>query len=491
MEQWTTIRYLHAQKKGVREIAREVGVSRQTVRRALAAESQPHYQRRPSATMKLEPYQETVRELYLSKHLIGTRILRELKAAGYEGGLSILYDYLRTLKGTALPEKATVRFETAPGQQGQFDWSPYTVSLGDELCQVTVYGMALGYSRRKHYTASLDERQSSIFEAIEESLWHFGGSPKQLLVDNARSFVVDASQEHFRWNAQFLELCGHYRIEPRACQPYRARTKGKIERPFSYLEEQFIKGNSWRSFEHFLEELARFEREDLDVRVHGTTHETPLERFAREKPSLTPLPEQRFVGVLTETRKVSFDCLVSFRANRYSVPAAYAGKMVWLRVSHGSRLVVFNGRREVLAEHTLRPGKGEIVMEPEHYKLLRQRQGTQGFPLLRAHFLERFPHDEAFLEGLVAQAHSSPAAPLREILALADLYPKDALRHAFQLAAEHNRYTHVFVRGLLEAGVQPTSSDELRGEKQQRPVLPESAVRADLRSYQQVLELAR
>ena len=490
MEQWTTIRYLQAQGMGIREIAREVGVSRQSVRRALAAESPPRYKRHPSRTTKLEPYRAMVRELSLGKHLIGTRILRELKAAGYDGGQSILYDYLRTLKGTALPEKATVRFETAPGQQGQFDWSPYTVSLGDELHQLTVYGMALGFSRRKHYAASLDERQASIFEAIEESLWHFGGAPKQLLIDNARAFVIDASKEHFRWNAQFLELCGHYRMEPRACQPYRARTKGKIERPFSYLEEQFIKGNRWRSFEHFMEELGRFEREDLDVRVHGTTHETPLERFARETACLTPLPATRFVGVQTETRKVSFDCLVSFRANRYSVPAAYAGKMVWLRVSQGCRLVVFNARREVLAEHELRPGKGEIVMVPEHYELLRQRQGARGYALLRAHFLERFPHDDAFLEGLVAQYHASPAAPLREILALADLYPADALRRAFRLAGEHNRYTHVFVRGLLESGAQPET--ELPAESPRpRPVLPESAVRADLRRYQQVLELAR
>lgn len=280
--------------------------------------------------------------------------------------------------------------------------------------------------------------------------------------------------------------------EPRACQPYRARTKGKIERPFAYLEEQFIKGNSWRSFGHFLEELARFEREDLDVRVHGTTHEAPLERFARETAFLTPLPATRFVGVQTETRKVSFDCLVSFRANRYSVPAAYAGKMVWLRVSQGCRLVVFNARREVLAEHELRPGKGEIVMQAEHYELLRQRQGARGFALLRAHFLERFPHDDAFLEGLVAQYHASPAAPLREILALSDLYPVVELRRAFRLAAGHNRYSHAFIRGLLEYGVQPEPQGELQGEKPRpRPALPESAVRTDLGRYQQVLELAR
>jgi len=493
MEQWTTIRYLQAQGKGIREIAREVGVSRQSVRRALAAESQPHYARAVSAGTLLETYVPLVRELYLSKHLIGTRILRELRAAGYEGGRTILYDYLRTLKAPRLAEKATVRFETAPGQQGQFDWSPYVVNLGDELQPVIVFAMVLGYSRRKHYSASLDERQASIYEAIEDAIWHFGGAPKQLLVDNARALVSNASPAHFRFNDQFLELCGHYRVEPRACEPYRARTKGKVERPFAYLEEQFIKGSSWRNLEHFLDELARFEREDLDVRVHGTTHQAPLERFAGELPHLTPLPPARFVGVQTETRKVSFDCLVSFRANRYSVPAAYAGKVVWLRVSRGRRLVVFSSRREVLAEHELRGGKGEIVMDPEHYALLRQRQGARGYALLSAHFLERFPHEQAFLDGLVAQYHTSPAGPLRELLGLADLYPAVELCRAFRLAAEHNRYSHVFVRGLLEHGVQPEPDSHAPPPQTQwgTTAVPESTVVADLGRYQQVLELAR
>ncbi len=100
----------------------------------------------------------------------------------------------------------------------------------------------------------------------------------------ARALVINANPTHFRWNPQFLELCGHYRIQPRACQPYRARTKGKVERPSFYLEQQFIKGTTFSNLPHFLEELGRFEREDVDLRVHGTTHARPIDRFTQEQP---------------------------------------------------------------------------------------------------------------------------------------------------------------------------------------------------------------
>src|SRR5205823_380523 len=172
---------------------------------------------------------------------------------------------------------------------------------------------------------------------------------------NAKAFVLDPNPAHFRWNPQFLELCGHYRLKPRACRPYRARTKGKVERPFFYLEEQFIKGTRFDSFLHFLQELDRFERDDLDLRIHSTTLERPLDRFAQEQAQLTPLPAQRFVGTLALSRKVSWDCLVSFRGSRYSVPATSAGKLVWVLVSRGTHLLVLDARRQLLAEHTLSP----------------------------------------------------------------------------------------------------------------------------------------
>ena len=485
MEGWTTIRYLHAQGMGIRAIAKELGVARKTVRHALRAEDVPKYERPKRPNPQLDPYAPQIRELYFQKHLIGSRILRELRAVGYTGGKSALYTYLRSLGASVPSGRVTERYETAPGQQGQFDWSPYTLELGGELRRVAVYGLVLGYSRRKHYTASLDERQPSIFEAIEESFWHFGGAPKELLVDNARALVVDANPSHFRWNPQFLELCGHYRVQPRACQVRRAQTKGKVERPFFYLEQQFIKGNTWTSFAHFLEELARFEREDLDVQVHSTTRERPIDRFAAEQSFLTPLPERRFVGTLALSRKVSWDCLVSYEGSRYSVPAGYASKMVWVLPSHGSHIHIVNTKRETIAEHALSRVKGATVIVQEHYASL--RRGTpRTYVVLSKQFLAQFPHDADFLEGVGLQHKLNPAEHLRGVMELASLYDERSMRRAFALAREYRTYSHGFIRGLLESRAIPQVVDPDRPNGPPSP-LPGVTVHSDLRAYQELL----
>jgi transposase len=193
VEAWTTIRYLQAQSVGIRAICRQLGVSRTTVRHALRSDEPPHYQRPPRPNPQLARYEARIHAWYFGQHLIGSRILRELRKLGYTGGPTALYAYVRQLRTATPSSKATVRYETPPGRQGQFDWSPYTVDLGGELTKVIVFGMTLGCSRRKHYTVSLDETQASIIEAIEACLHHFGGAPKELLVDNARALVTDAN----------------------------------------------------------------------------------------------------------------------------------------------------------------------------------------------------------------------------------------------------------------------------------------------------------
>jgi len=485
VEAWTTVRFLSAQGKGVRGIARELGVARNTVRKALRSERPPKYTRPPQVNPRLAPFESFIRQMHRGG-FIGTRILRELRERGYGGSQAAFYRYLARIKGEAADARRSLRFETGPGQQGQFDWSSYTVQLGEELKRVVVFCLTLAYCRRKRFRPSLDSSQASAFEAIEEGFHHFGGAPRELLVDNDRAFVVDARPGHRRWNPRFLELCGHYRVQPLAARVGHARTKGKVERPFYYLEQHFIKGRSFRDFAHFCQELARFE-EQLDQQVHQTTQERPIDRFQEEKLYLTPLPATRFVGSQEEVRKVSWDSLISFGGSRYSVPAAYAGKTVWVRPSQGQRLLVFNQRGDLITGHLLSPRKGVTVLEEAHYAGLK-RQPPRTRVLLEQAFLERFPEQRSFLEKLCAQQKFNHVAHLRGILELAATYPREAVERAFALGHTYNTFSYHFVRGLVERATPP--APPIGACTSLRPI-PAIAVRGDLTLYQRLLTARR
>lgn len=483
MEAWTTIRYLRAQGMGKKAIARELGVSRNTVRRALSRLGPAKYERPARPNPKLASFVEAVKEMR-QRGLVGSRILREVRRRGYQGSRSALYLLIGRLKADELDPRACLRYETGPGQQEQFDWSPYTVDLGGVLTRVVVFSSLLGYSRTKHFSPSLDSRQDSVYGAIEEGLAHFGGAARQILVDNDRSFVLDARPEHFRWNPHFLELCGHYSVEPIACRVGEARGKGKVENPFRYLENQFIKGNQWRDLAHFGEALARFEAEDVNVQVHATTQERPADRFQREAPYLLPLPASPFIGSQEELRKVSWDGLVPFRGNKYGVPSAYAGKRVWVRTVQGHYLRIRNQKGEPIASHILARGKGAITFLPGQYDGLRQSE-PRTWAVLSESFLAHSPHRERFLEKLHAQQRFNYVAHLRGILALARLYPVEAMEEAFTLADTYNTFSQDFIRGLVER--HPPRETPLAGAPLSLRAVPVLAVRSDLDTYQELL----
>jgi len=486
VEAWTTIRYLHAQGLSQRAIARELGISRNTVARALASDDPPKYTRRKQpVNPDLAPFEGQIREMLFDKKFRGSRVLRELRKLGFEGSKSALYRYLEKLREERATARVSMRFETPPGEQGQFDWSPYTIPLGTMLSRVVVFSLTLGYSRRKHLTASLDETQASVFEALEDGLWFFGGSPKVLVVDNDRTMVDSCKPTDFRWNRLFLELCGHYRMQPVPCTPGNARAKGKVENPFRYLEDHFIKGGRWDSFEHFLGELQRFAREELDLTVHSTTQRRPIDLFAEEQPYLTPLPAGRFISTREQFRKVSWDCLISFGGNRYSVPHPYAGKSVWVRVSRGKYLLVLDMRGQVVATHELCREKGRTVLDKQHYEGLR-RAAPRTRPLLEKAFLDRFPEQAEFLERLYAQQKLNPAYHLRGILELASLYSKETMLEAFSLCLQYNTFSVGFVRGVLEQHLpaQPQSEPGVRTLHR----LPSVKVTRSLSAYQRLLE---
>lgn len=452
VEQWQRIRHLDALGWSGRRIAEELGVNRRTVARALATESPPRYQRSLAET-SLQPWIGVV-EAGVRRGLRGSRVLRDLRQAGYNGSRSAFYArwvaLVRELRSAERAAEAACRFETDAGEQAQFDWAEYSLSLGGIAQRVYIYALLLGFSRRVHWFPSLAANQEAVFEALEAGFQHFGGVCRFLVVDNPKVFLLRHRGAEICWNPNFQRFAGYYRFQPIACTPRHPQAKGKVENPFAHLEQLFLLGRCWRDWSHFQEALVAFEGE-WEQRIHGTTKVAPLSRFEEERAALLPLPPQPFLGWHEEFRQVSKDCLISFAGVRYSVPWPYTGKQVLVRQSQGREVAVFAPSGQLLVRHLLRPSGSPPVFLPEHYAGLRRRHQAALAGLARA-FREQYGAAgaaEVFLQRLLAQHRHHPEVPLGKVLELLSGAPPSAAQAALADAVEYNLCSPRFLEERL------------------------------------------
>ncbi|OVE79849.1 hypothetical protein BVY01_01395 [bacterium I07] len=447
MEDWVTIKNLKKRHPGMgtRKIAELLGVSRNTVRRALRSEKAPEYTRDPQVNPEIEPFCDYIYEKLLVKRLRGSRILKNIRSKGYQGSQSAFYRHLAKLRE---PNRRTYqRYETGPGEQALFDWSQYTVRIEGKLTKLYVFNYILGFSRYRVYEASLSQTQGSVFEAMEKSIHQTGGVTERVQTDNAKCFVTNCSKDNFQWNKRYLAFCGHYGFKPSRCLPGHAWANGKVENPFDYLEDHFIEDNAFSSFEDFLARLKKFETE-VNARKHGTTHLPPDVLFDQERSFLLALPESRYVDIKEQVRKATADCLISFDGNRYSVPWIFATKEVWIRVSRGYFLEIYSSQNRLVARHKISLEKGKIIINAEHYKNHKVERGNWG--RLCKSFLAQFPDHAWFLDKLKTQKRINTNYHLTQILDTARYFSKQDTEQAFAACRNYNVYTSSFVRGFLE-----------------------------------------
>jgi len=453
MEDWVTIQTLKKRNNSLsnREIGRLLGLSHNTVKRAIEKESPPEYERIKKISDSLLPFEEVIFKMLNVNKFKGSRILEEILSKGYSGSKSTFYNYYQRIKQR--PQKHYKPYETSPGEQSQFDWSPYTVTIGGKLTKVIIFSYINGFSRYEVLEASVAENQGSVLEALEKGIIESRGVPLRIQTDNAKVFVKNASKNNFQWNERYLHFCGHYGFEPSRSLPAHPWSKGKVEKPFQFVENHFIAGSSFESFEDFLSKLKDFQKK-VNTRVHSSTKTAPAELIERELNSFTNLPTSRYVGIKEEIRKVTLDCLISFNGNRYSVPWHFAGKQVWIRISRGYFLEVYSQNNKLVATHELLFEKGRVVIENNHYRGNNQRGGN--FERLKQKFLESFPTQEVFVEKLKAQKRMNTNLQLSKIIELIELYQKEDFHKAINKALTYNVFHSSFIAGYLEKNFKQT-----------------------------------
>jgi len=351
---------------GTKRIARELGLARNTVRDWLRGGADRSYATPAKGTLLAE-HLAWIRERFRSGVRNGDVIRQELRARGVLASLRTVNRALGPLRRElVLADRATIRFETPPGHQMQVDFGEKWLEIGGVQQKRFVFVATLGYSRRTFAMVFGSMRQRDWITGMEGAFRHFGGVPQEILSDNAKPLVLRQQGGRAVFNPEFAAFCSHWGVRPRACQPYRARTKGKVENGVGYVKGNALGSLSFHDDAHLDQHLLTWMRETADQRIHGTTHERPLERFIRsEQAALTPVgahpPYLRQRQIL---RKVSVDARVEVDTNRYSVPGQFLGETVEV-VIEADRLQV-HWRDRVIAEHDVAAGRYQSIVDPDH-----------------------------------------------------------------------------------------------------------------------------
>src|SRR5215210_3150462 len=356
---------------GTRRIAAEFGCNRETVQRYLATGGWAPY-RTPERPGALAGHGAWLAER-LRRHRGNVDVVRQELAAELGIVVSLrtveraVADLRRELAAEAL---ATVRFETPAGRQLQIDFGERWVAVGDEQVRVYLFVATLGYSRRVYVRAFRHERQSAWFEGLEGAFRHFGGLPKEVLLDNAKALVEhhDPATREVVFNARLHAFARYWDVRPVACAPYRARTKGKDERGVGYVKRKAIAGRSFASWGALEAHLAWWMREVADQRMHGTTGEVQMVRFEREeRQALRPLGGKPPFRQMRElTRCVQNDGCVDVDTNHYSVPWQLIGAQVSVVVNDGEVRISHAGAE--VARHEQRRGRRERAVMAPHLR---------------------------------------------------------------------------------------------------------------------------
>lgn len=298
-EVYMEIEVLRKHGFSLRRIAAEVGCAVNTVRSHLTAGQKPKYERQKKRPSKLSPYEVYLRERQTSAHPLwipATVLHREIAAQGYQGGMSQLRRFLREIKPT-LPPEPVVRFETAPGEQMQVDW----VEFRKGRQPLYAFCATLGYSRASYVEFVADMKVGTLIDCHQKAFAALGGVPRRILYDNMKTVVlerdVDGPGEH-RYHAGFLDYAKHCGFVIKLCRPYRARTKGKVERFNGYLRRSFYVPLVAKLKQAGLQldvvtanvEVRHWLKEVANVRIHGTTQRQPSEQLQQEQAHLQAIP---------------------------------------------------------------------------------------------------------------------------------------------------------------------------------------------------------
>jgi transposase len=361
---------LHRQGLSISAIARRTGRDPKTIRKYIARGLEPpvYGPRRGSRSGKLAPYRDYLRERVTAfPDLSAVRLTREIRERGYEGAYTAVKRFIGAIRPADRPKPFEVRFETPAGQQAQVDFARFVTVFTDqpEITRIVwLFSLVLGHSRYIFARFVLHQDLQTLLRCHMLAFESIGGVPLEILYDRMKTAVTGEDGEgQIIYNRALLTMAQHYGFLPKACRPYRAKTKGKVERPFSYIRQDFFLARSFRNLDDLNAQLRDWLDTVANARLHGTTQRVVAEAFAAEQPELQSLSAFPFDALLKLERRVSHDGLVSIGGNYYSVPDR-TRRIVEVHQLPDRIRILDAGR--VVAEHPVLEGRRQSRVDPVH-----------------------------------------------------------------------------------------------------------------------------
>jgi|PlaIllAssembly_1097288.scaffolds.fasta_scaffold44922_2 transposase len=374
-EAFMDIMALHRQGHSIRFIAKKLGMHRNTVNKFIQGRRFPEYNRAKRGICILVPFVRIILDWLSQDDYRASWVYDRIKQIGYVGSYETVKKFIRPIKEQQA-RIAYARFETMPGLQAQVDWADFQIAEPNgKTSMVYLFILVLGYCRAIYAEFVSRCTLESFLDGHIRAFHYLGGVPAELLYDNMKHVVIRHLVGKVTFNPEMLHFAHHYGFTPKACPPYAAWVKGKVERPVDYIRESFWRGYHFSGLESANRDLHGWLDTVANRRIHGTHRQPVIERWQQEKTQLGLLPTADYDTSLKVFRKVYKDCQVSYEASRYVLPHDVVGKRVLLKVKNGT--IHFFDDDRLLVSYAQAEGKHELVGNPMFYEALKADQDLQ------------------------------------------------------------------------------------------------------------------
>ncbi len=447
-ERYCQIKAAAAAGRLASQIARELGLHRQTVSGWLKRE---RYERSRGAQKprrsKLDAYRPAIARFIDAYPLTAMQVWHKIKEQGYDGGYSIVREYVRRIRPNRTEAFLTLKF--AAGQCAQVDWGSFgAVEVDGTRRALSFFVLVLGYSRWLYVEFTLAQSQEWFLGCHQRAFEALGGVPQEVMVDNCKTAVLShVPGAEPLYNPQYLDFARHYGFRIKACGPRHPQSKGIVENAVAYVKKSFLAGREITHFAELNPAVKLWLDGIANVREHGETKTRPLDRLAEERKQLIALNPQPYAAVQTYTVRASRRCRVTIDTNRYSVPPRCAGALLTAQLS--SDLVRLYADTTLVAEHVRRFGRRLDLENPDHVRELEAQKKAGARQRLLLRFLELTPAAGPYHRAL-GERRMNAGHHLSRIVELIPAYGAEAVGAAIASAHELGAYSSDYIVNLLE-----------------------------------------